>query len=86
MQGFARLAGQMVVVLLLLFDLLGRLSVSHGDLLLVQCQGMRRQRCLGTPTEVSALNGGLWHLGGRQVKVNITPQSVALSVLRVSAS
>lgn len=65
MQGFARLAGQLV---LLLFDFLGRLSMSHGDLLLVQCQGMRRQRCLGAPAEVTALNGGLRHLGFRQVK------------------
>ncbi len=49
-------------LLLLLFDLLRRLPMSHGDLLLVQCQGMGGQHCLATPTPLNALHGGLWHL------------------------
>lgn len=47
---------------LLLSDLLWGLPVSHGDLLLVQCQGVGGQHCLATPTPRTALHSGLRHL------------------------
>lgn len=49
---------------LLLFDFLRGLSVSHGDLLLVQSQGVGGLHCFPTPR--SALHRGLWHLHTRE--------------------
>lgn len=48
--------------LLRLFDLLRRLPMSHGDLLLVQCQSMGVQYSLGTPTPLTALDWRFWYL------------------------
>lgn len=44
------------LLLLLLLGLLRGLPMSHGDLLLVQCQGMGGQHCLTTPTPLTALH------------------------------
>lgn len=65
---FAWLAWKLL--LLLHFDLLRWLPMSHGDLLLVQCQGMRGQHCLATSTPLTAWHGGFWHLGwGREKRL-----------------
>lgn len=47
---------------LLLSGLLRGLPMSHGDLLLVQSQGMWGQHCLATPNLLTDLHRGFWHL------------------------
>lgn len=55
---FAWLAG----MLLLLLCLLRGLSVGHGDLLLVEREGVRGEHSLPTPGPRTALHRHLWHL------------------------
>lgn len=62
--------------LLLLFDLQRGLPMSHGDLLLVQGQGMWGKCCFATSTLLTSLHRGFWHLhmGQKDKKtVKITP-------------
>lgn len=66
-----------LLLLLLLFDLLRGLPVNHGNLLLVPCQGVGGQHCFATPTPLTALHGGLWHLhtgwkGGKRLYTHHT--------------